>query len=230
MFSGFLTWAEAVCGRLRDGTRQRSMAGLGGTFVKFLLLIGELYFLWRPQQDKGEKYRVCQLLLPCRPKGLINLAKIIVHIIVILPSRFSHKLETLCSACCYHWSSFLLQTHLCIWSRLTVHCGCSKAGLLPQESHLAMSASWLLAWLSLSLRPATKYQNHRSKKLIWGLILSCSNILLLSGVGLFYFCPREKMRAHTHQCSHTSTARALKLHGKDLHMRYYCTNTAGLNL
>lgn len=106
MFSGFLTWAEAVSGRLRDGTRQRSMAGPGGTFVKFLLLIGELYFLWRHQQDKGEKYRVCQLLLPCGPKGLINLAKIIVHIIVILPSRFSLKLEALCSARCYH---FLLQ-------------------------------------------------------------------------------------------------------------------------
>lgn len=114
MFSGLLTGAEAVCGRLRDGTRQRSMAGLGGTFVKFLFLIGELYFLWRHQQDEGEKYRVCQLLLPCGPKGLINLAKIIVHIIVILPSRFSRKLETLCSACCYHWSSFLLQTCLCI--------------------------------------------------------------------------------------------------------------------
>lgn len=63
------------------------MAGLG-TFVKFLLLIGELHFLWRHQQDKEEKYRVCQLLLPFGPKGLINLAKIIVHIIVILPSRF----------------------------------------------------------------------------------------------------------------------------------------------
>lgn len=78
------------------------MAGLGGTFVEILLLIGELYFLWRHQQDKGEKYRVCQLLLPCGPKGLINLAKIILYIIVILPSRFSRKLGALCSACCYH--------------------------------------------------------------------------------------------------------------------------------
>ncbi len=58
------------------------------------------------------------------------------------------KLPPLCSqpAITTHLLLLLLTPpHLC--RCLTIQCGCLKAGPLPQESHLAMSAPRLLAWL-----------------------------------------------------------------------------------
>lgn len=79
------------------------------------------------------------------------------------PCRCSFKPADLLIVCCYHWPASPL--HPCIWSCLTVQWGCSKVGLLPQLSHLAMSAAWLLTWMpEPELQVSTKKQTKQNPK------------------------------------------------------------------
>lgn len=130
--------------------------------------------------------------------------------------RFSCQLEALCSA-----SLLILLPLLPPWSRLTIRWGSSKFLLPPQESCLAMPAPWPLACLCLSLWPAMKYQKHRNKKLIWGLILSYSSILHLLWLDWLDFSPWGD------ECTHPLVQLCrdgdLLAWGKNAESRYYRT-------
>lgn len=71
------------------------MAGLGGTFVEFLLLVTELYLLWRHKHtEQRRKVQSISAVAPLQenPHQFNNR-----HNCTILPSRFSCKLAALCS-------------------------------------------------------------------------------------------------------------------------------------
>ena len=87
---------------------------------------------------------------------------------------------------------------------LTIQCGCLKAGLLPQESHLAMSAPWLL---TLPLLPEPQASSQAPKKmtrgLLWGLFPPTTICCFYCGnfdVFLSFF-----VLTYVYGCTHTTT-------------------------
>lgn len=120
---------------------------------------------------------------------------------VVIIARIAHKRHL-----SDHKSHSPLLTHPCICCSLTIQCGCLKAGLLPQESHLAMSAPWLLIWLCcLSFKSSEK---RTTSNLTEGLFPPTTISRFYNG-GFVRFCsfsyPRGQTHVHTHQHRHTPT-------------------------